>query len=104
MEFIVNHTRKEIRLLASKDKVVAEFMKIAGWSNDVRFDTIHLGVDDSDAYDKIVAWIEDGKYNISEEDGRMFAYESVAMSQADSESQSSRGFLGWDNPGEAFDW
>jgi hypothetical protein len=112
MEFIVNHTHKQIRSITSvKETELSDFLAKAGWLETDKFDVVFLEHDGIDAFYKMLGWIEDDKYHISDEDRCVFAYDSDDLSEEFEESMvrsrtysCERGFSGWDEPGAAFDW
>lgn len=110
MEFIINHTRKEIRNISQmSENNIALFLTTWGWKNDDDVEIIHM--DGYEGFDRILGLIEDSKYFITEEDRCPFAYDAAELEAdfGEATSQSSgysceRGFAGWDEPGATFDW
>lgn len=110
MEFMINHTRKEIRdMTQMNENNIGSFLTKWGWNDNDDVEIIHI--DGFDGFDRILGLIEDDKYFITEEDRCLFAYDAAELADDFEEvmSQSSvysceRGFAGWDEPGASFDW
>jgi hypothetical protein len=110
MEFLINHTRKEIRHMTNmNENNIGFFLTKWAWKDDDDVEIVHM--DWVEGFERILDLIEDEKYFITEEDRAPFAYDAVdlAYDYEDVMSQSSaysceRGFAGWDEPGASFDW
>jgi hypothetical protein len=112
MEFLINHTHKNIRCVSHiDDDRFEDTIKEWGWTTSDSYDFLDLVTDGTDAFDKILDWIENDKYSISEEDRHVFVYDYEDIADQYDEIMASqdgysydRGLVAWDNPVASFDW
>ena len=109
MEFVINHTRRQIRKLTNVSELDIEtFLINNGWEGSDDADIMILHEDTSYAFERVVALIEDENYDIPDDIRGIFIFDESAVSEAyDAEyvqESPTYEFLGWDNPGASFDW
>ena len=109
MEFVINHTHRQIRKLTDLSALDIEaFLNENGWDGEDESDIVILHEDDSNVFERVVSLIEDENYDIPDEDRGIFIFDQTAVSEAYDaqylEEGTSYEFQGWDNPGAEFDW
>lgn len=109
MEFVINHTHRQIRKLTNVSEIDIEaFLTENGWNGPDDADIVILHEDTSQAFERVVSLIEDENYDIPSEFRGIFVFDQTAMSEAYDQEHFDHGasyeFLGWDNPGAEFDW
>jgi len=109
MEFVINHTRRQIRKLTNVSELDIEaFLNENGWDGGDDADIAVLHEDTSYAFENVVSLIEDEGYDIPDEDRGIFIFDQTQLSEAYDAEYLDEGpiyeFLGWDNPGAEFDW
>ena len=110
MEFVINHTRRQIRKLTNvSDLDIEAFLNENGWNGEDESDIVILHEDDSNVFERVVSLIEDENYDIPDEFRGIFVFDQTAMSDAYDaeyleEDSPTYEFQGWDNPGAEFDW
>ena len=110
MEFVINHTRRQIRKLTNVSELDIEaFLNENGWNGEDESDIVTLHEDDSNVFERVASLIEDENYDIPDEFRGIFVLDQTAMSDAYDaeyleEDSPTYEFQGWDNPGAEFDW
>jgi hypothetical protein len=109
MEFVINHTRKQIRKITNLSELDIEAFVIEnGWApgDDGEIAVVHE--ENNGVFERMVSLVENENYDIPEEFRDIFVYNETLMSQAyDSQvldEDPCQEFMGWDNPGASFDW
>jgi len=109
MEFVINHTRRQIRKITDVSELDIEaFLTDNGWNGEDEADIAVLHEGDTNVFDSIVSLIEVQDYDIPSDCRSIFIFDQTQVSEAyDSENFNQSftyEFLGWDAPGAAFDW
>ena len=109
MEFVINHTRRQIRKLTNVSELdIDAFLNDNGWDGEDEADITTLNDDNNTVFDNIVSLIEDHDYHIPADCRDIFIFDQTQVSEAyDAEcldEGSTYEFLGWDTPAAAFDW
>jgi hypothetical protein len=109
MEFVINHTRRQIRQLTNlSDLDIETFLIDNDWEGSDDADIMILHEDTTCAFERVVALIEDENYDIPDDIRGIFIFDQSALSEAYDAEYVEEGptyeFLGWDNPGASFDW
>ena len=109
MEFVINHTRRQIRKLTNVSELDTEaFVIDNGWdaADDAEIAVLHEN--NNGVFERMVSLVENEDYDIPEEYRDVFVYTESMISDAYDAQQLDEDpcdeFMGWDNPGASFDW
>jgi hypothetical protein len=109
MEFVINHTRRQIRKLTNVSELDTEaFVTENGWHADDDAEIAVVYDDNNGVFERMVSLVENENYDIADEYRDMFVFNEKMISDAydaqpvDEEPYDK--FMGWDNPGASFDW
>ena len=108
MEFVINHTRRQIREFTNVSETdVDACMNLYGWEDTDDAEVVTLKDDSEEEWDTITRLIVDADYDIPEVFLELFVPDQTRMSEeydAQPEEDPTDEFQGWDTPGAAFDW
>ena len=109
MEFVINHTRRQIRKITNVSELDTETFVIEnGWHADDDAEIAVVHDDNNGVFERMVSLVENENYDIADEYRDLFVFNEKMISdaydaqQVDEESYDE--FMGWDNPGASFDW
>ena len=109
MEFVINHTRKQIRKITNLSELDIEaFVNENGWDGGDDSEIAVLHENNNGIFERMVSLVEDEDYDIPDEYRDVFVFDQTLISEAYDAQQFDEGpeyeFMGWDNPGASFDW
>jgi len=108
MEFVINHTRRQIREFTNVSETdVDAYMSLYGWEDTDDAEVVKLKDDSQEEWDTIARLIVESDYDIPEVFLELFVPDQTRISEeydALPEEDPTDEFQGWDNPSAAFDW